>query len=66
MNLGTTVEIKLKSKNIDKSMSFYEYLGFRKIGDDVIGVEEHDFSSQAIANGVKKAIILMKTAFSKK
>jgi predicted lactoylglutathione lyase len=36
MNLGTYVEIKLKSKNIDKSMSFYEYLGFRKIGDDVM------------------------------
>jgi predicted lactoylglutathione lyase len=36
MKLGTAVEIKLKSKNIDKSMSFYEYLGFRKIGDDVM------------------------------
>ena len=36
MNLGTYVEIRLKSKNIDKSMSFYEYLGFRKIGDDVM------------------------------
>jgi len=36
MKLGTYVEVKLKSKNIDKSMSFYEYLGFRKIGDDVM------------------------------
>ncbi len=36
MNLGTYVEIKLKTKNIDQSMGFYEYLGFRKIGDDVM------------------------------
>ena len=36
MKLGTYVEVKLKSKNIDQSMSFYEYLGFRKIGDDVM------------------------------
>lgn len=36
MKLGKYVEIKLKSKNIDQSMSFYEYLGFRKIGDDVM------------------------------
>ena len=36
MKLGSYVEIKLKSKNVDKSMSFYEYLGFRKIGDDVM------------------------------
>ncbi len=36
MKLGTYVEVRLKSKNIDKSMSFYEYLGYRKIGDDVM------------------------------
>jgi len=36
VKLGTYVEIKLKTKNIDQSMSFYEYLGFRKIGDDVM------------------------------
>jgi len=36
MKLGTYVEVKLKSKNVDKSMSFYEHLGYRKIGDDVM------------------------------
>lgn len=55
MKLGTYVEIKLKSKNIDKSMSFYEYLGFRKIGDDVmtdgsinIRLDESNFSSPTL------------------
>ncbi len=36
MKLGRYVEVKLKVKSIDKAMSFYEYLGFRKIGDDVM------------------------------
>ena len=36
MKLGMYVEVKLKSKNIDQSMSFYENLGLRKIGDDVM------------------------------
>lgn len=36
MKLGRYVEVKLKVKSIDKAMNFYEYLGFRKIGDDVM------------------------------
>lgn len=55
MKLGTYVEIKLKCKNIDDSLRFYEYLGFRKLGDDVltdgsinIRLSEESFSSPVL------------------
>lgn len=56
MKLGRYVEVKLKSKQIDKSMSFYEYLGFRKVGDDVmtdgsinIRLSDGNFSSPTLS-----------------
>lgn len=55
MKLGNYVEIKLKSKNIAESMRFYENLGFRKLGDDVmtdgsinIRLSEENFSSPTL------------------
>lgn len=36
VKLGEYAEIRLASDNVDQSIGFYEVLGFRKLGDDVM------------------------------